>query len=944
MSKNLIRKGLAVVSVAALGMTGLSVLPASAAGQADTTFVSLVPNTGSAYAVMATETFSLKSNQSSPVTSTGRDLKWLVTDADSVSEPLRTSTLAEYTIADDTTVVANGTTTVRVNAANVASALTTGDVIEFTANFAVADNAAGDNSVNAASADTRFTVTVAEDKTYFTFTSNQTPAAAKDTVNGAQTIRVIRSARDTDGSYVVDTGLDTNTSNKVLVLDNTGTDSESVTVTAWVDDNGNDVIDTTEYVSPTRTVQFVAAADLTGTVSYDPVVLGDSDITAYVTTTPALNGAQSSADVEVGFTYQGSSVTDYNNASFDAATGTWVANSDAIGGGVIAGSYSVTPAYNGTAIGPKVTIGIGARVASEATGSAVETANINVYDNDTNDPELEIRAGTLTAVATYSVVDADGNAIGAGKAVRVETTGGTLPTGAKLNGVAITAGKVFDLTTDSKGQLTLTVTATAAAAGKSVYFDVRAEGLSATEVDFDFDWYAAEYDLHELNNDGSDAYAEVDSDYARSVAVGGTHTFNFAFVDQWAQGPQTGSYRLNVVTSGRTVSEKNYPMGTNGRVTVSVGDDQVGSGSYIDVDVEPEKQLTNGTWSDSESEVSGEGITWVIWPAAQTGGTVTLDDDEDNVDLALIDLVAGDGRVSQDDITEAHSGDDHYDLSGTVTDSVDGTYRKGARVTVTAPSSVMISDGYRSAFGSLTLFADEDGDFGVSLTSNRSQKDAVITVSSMGGTDTFKLTVNNAEADTAVAATVSAPKSVKAGRTMVYTVTLVDEYGNPVITDTTATGYNAGDTTPSVAVSYSGPGLVTTDIATKTNASGQIRVSVLVGTLDTGVASFTASYDSNGSTADVAGTTIVFSNSSAVWVGPIANAKAGAKKGNVVVEAYRAKGKTVSVFVGGTRVASFVADKANDSMVVKGIKSGTRNVRVTLSGPGEDFRGAVTVK
>jgi hypothetical protein len=92
------------------------------------------------------------------------------------------------------------------------------------------------------------------------------------------------------------------------------------------------------------------------------------------------------------------------------------------------------------------------------------------------------------------------------------------------------------------------------------------------------------------------------------------------------------------------------------------------------------------------------------------------------------------------------------------------------------------------------------------------------------------------------------------------------------------------------------------------------------------------------------GTTSALTASTATWVGPIANAKAGVKKGRVIIEAYRAKGKTVNVFVGKTRVASYVSNKANFSKVVRGIKSGDRNVRVVLSGPGEDFRGVITVK
>ena len=81
----------------------------------------------------------------------------------------------------------------------------------------------------------------------------------------------------------------------------------------------------------------------------------------------------------------------------------------------------------------------------------------------------------------------------------------------------------------------------------------------------------------------------------------------------------------------------------------------------------------------------------------------------------------------------------------------------------------------------------------------------------------------------------------------------------------------------------------------------------------------------------------------AVWVGPVANAVAGDKAGRVTIEAYRAKGKTVNVFVGSKRVASYKSDKAEFSKSVK-VKTGTRNVRVVIVGPSSDFSGAIVVK
>jgi hypothetical protein len=225
--------------------------------------------------------------------------------------------------------------------------------------------------------------------------------------------------------------------------------------------------------------------------------------------------------------------------------------------------------------------------------------------------------------------------------------------------------------------------------------------------------------------------------------------------------------------------------------------------------------------------------------------------------------------------------------------------------------------------GTLTLNADANGRFAVDVFSNKAGKQ-IVTITSGGKSVKVEVWFDDAAPTAGVNANFVAPKSIKAGRTLVVTVKFTDKYGNPV---------SATKSSNDLKLTYSGPGFVTNEPEDLVEGAATWRI--LVGVGDTGPAVFSLSA--------YTGTDLV-SASSATWVGPIANAKAGAKKGRVIVEAYRAKGKTVNVFVGGTRVGTFKANKANFSAVVRGVKSGTRNVRVTLSGPGEDFRGAITVK
>ena len=933
MSKNLTFKGVAFGALIALSVS--VVAPASAAGLADTSFVSLAPSVGTEYAVVADDgaSFTLRSNEASTVVS--GDLKFLVTDASGTVEPSVNSTglgTSEYDLLDADTVerAANGIVYITTGVAAIPTTLDTGDVIylEDDLEFPGDDVAAGWYSLTADA-----TSTVISFQTSVTAAEAATAAAS----TAGDSIYFVHGARASDDTYVVDSVVSSSSTSEDLELVAASTDDVSVTVQSWVDANGNDTLDSTEYASPVRTVTFVDAATLTGVVTYDPVVLGDGDIYAYVTTTPALNGDMSSDDVEVGFTYQGVSGTDEINASFDSVTRKWEATGD--NGNtltVVNGSYSVTPYYNQTAIGPKVTIGIATAVVDEATAEASETININVYDSGTDDVSLDIRKGTLSASATYSVVDEDGVAVGAGKAVRVIANSLDLPTGAKLNGTSITDGKTFDFTTDSKGQVALTVTGTASIASDYVYLDITAEGVGSTFTEVDLDWDDAEYELYEVNNSETDYYCDsVDCDNERSIAEGGSATLDFAFVDQWAQGPLTGSYRFNVAVSDRSVSEKNYALPTTGRVSVTVADEDLGSANdYVTIAVTPQKQLANGTWSSAETEVTGENDTWYLMPSSQTNGAVTLGGTSGSTSLANEDLVTGNQVITQADVTRQHD-PSHEDLYGTVTDKTDGTLRAGAKVTVSGPANVLFAEGERSAFGSLTMYADNRGDFYFSMSSNVAQTDTVITVTSQGGSDTYELTVDPADETAGSALVTAGPTSVYGGRTLSMTVTLKDKYGNVV---------NGGDSGSSgISMSYDGPGFVIEDPSnvSELGSDGKFTVRILLGHEDTGVATFSVDYDPSGTdfTSDD-----VLSASSATWVGPIANATAGAKSGRIVVETYAAKGKTVKVYVGSKLRATFVANQMNDKFVLKGVKSGARNVKVRLAGQGSDFVGAVSVK
>jgi hypothetical protein len=333
MSKNLTRKGLALGAASALVLTGFSAIPANAAGQADTTFVSLAPSAGTEYSVLSgnSKEFTLSANEATSIV--GGSLSFLVQDGDNGVEPVIASGTS-YTTGTITDWSATGGTATFT----VANKLVIGDVVNISGLQTITDDATTDTDGAAVTiAAANYTVTNAG-------TANFTAAyvgtvIASDTnaidetfsANNAGAAELVRSKRSTtDGSYVVDSGAATSASNETLTLktSSTETSTRSIEVTAWVDANGNRKIDTPEYVSPTRTVQFIKASEVVASTSLTYPTPGDISLKATVTLTPNLNEQQGMAatDVKIGFTRPGSTATVAVDATQNDTTRVWSAS------------------------------------------------------------------------------------------------------------------------------------------------------------------------------------------------------------------------------------------------------------------------------------------------------------------------------------------------------------------------------------------------------------------------------------------------------------------------------------------------------------------------------------------------------------------------------------------------------------------------------------------
>jgi hypothetical protein len=313
MTKNMTRRGLAFGATIALSAGLFSAVPAVAAGNVDGS-VTLVPNVGLEYSVRSNDAFDLKSNYDASLTSANRYLKFLVADTASKTKvdvdnngntgdvPLTTITgVTSYAI--DTLVV-----TVVTAAAHK---LQPGDVVAIalmnagTGTGVVTD---GDYTVVSTPSTTSFTFDEADatdvvatadaDATIdAVVTAQGLNTRAQIVARGLGSVNVVGgsfpvSARSTtDNSYVVTGIANSVAADQVVRLVSTDTtQTVSVDVTAWVDNNGNDLIDATEKASATRTVSFVHSTGITATTTIRPATAGESTVTADVMTTPTLNG------------------------------------------------------------------------------------------------------------------------------------------------------------------------------------------------------------------------------------------------------------------------------------------------------------------------------------------------------------------------------------------------------------------------------------------------------------------------------------------------------------------------------------------------------------------------------------------------------------------------------------------------------------------------------
>ena len=954
MANNTTRKGLALAAAGSLALTGLVATPAQAAGLYVEGYVTLAPTSGAEYDVLTgnAKEFSLTANFANAAEDAGEYLKFLVVNSneDVVVDDAKSS---QYSVAgiDGNDVAGtdagdNDTITVTFTGHN----FKVGDVVTFSG----FDNAGGVD-LTGENADQTITAVTATTVTFVAGGVLGGDLAARDEDVTAK-LKTPAYTASTD-SFVFNTKSDSNNADKVLVLE-TGniTTARTASVTAWIDSNDDGDIDASEYVSPTRTVRWLTAADVSATSTIQSQIVGATSVVAHVVTTPTLNGDQMSAgDVTAKFTVQGSPTT------FSASSSTWnttanrweatltrshavnqttkagnvvtmqfEANHDLTTGETIKVADMANAGNNASFVvtvkdADEVTFTNAAGVAEGANAPGTATVEVvagaysaTAYIGATavsakvgNSVAAVTSAGGATAVAEDAnnnvTVDANGDSTVVARPAT--KTVSALMSFTDANGVAVTAGRPVVLTATTITNATgVTVNGTAVTQGNTVSATTDANGQVAVTVTTTS---AVANDVVKVTGvaegvAGTSTFAQWSwaavsytlhdvngAGTTRSIAKGGAYSFDFVIADQWAT-LQTGSLRLKVAVSGNTVSET-YPTIANGRTTVTVSDAQIGANN-VTVVVTPQKLQADGTTWNGTGTASA--VTYTLYPAAQSGAAVTAVSADASVAFPTTAVAAGDSRLTQTTVTgDGTAGTDAVEITGVVTDSLTGVVKSGAPVTISGPSSLLFVDGTRAQFGSITLYADANGAYSVHVRSNTAQKDSVVTVATQGGSKTIKVTFEAADDNSGTSLVISAPDYVKAGSTFIATATLTDKFGNAVLADSA----NGGALTADFKAEYTGPGLVIGSLPTKTAADGTAKIAYLLGSNDTGTITVTFSYDANGDADYIDTGDLVVTKTITIGEAPAADdtkVNAGSFKGYVAIYAKGHEGKRLSAKVG----------------------------------------------
>jgi hypothetical protein len=993
MSKNLTRKGLAFGALVALGSTVIAGTPATAAG-IDNGYVALADTQEYGNYNMLTTGYISLDGSFAGAAETGGELKFYVEDTSAISvfdvvpegasDTLTTvddatAAAGAASLDDDTSLVVSGegtaTATVTFNI-DADSGFEVGDVV----NVDLAGSYDGTNPINAANlllleGDHVLTAVVdTNGSESFSYEINGLAAGLhtySDTLAEATTLSVVEqtssavfdskadlrlatfgsagvvgaaSPRSTTAATLNNYVVDTNEENVVAgnqavrFYSTSDTTGGSIKVTAWVDNDNDGVIDSTEYVSPTRTITFVTPANAGYTISQEGVYIGSDAVTAVVTADLNLAevGAQSLLEVSIDHIDNGSTVAETDaTLAFDTTDENLQGSDSDLTNNLAAGDsirFAVESAN--VEVGSPATFGVGSLVVAGSTMVVDATANNTeavIKDADgtgASTANSTVRSKTASVSATYSAFDgtpldttADKVVPGVPYTATVTSSAVTTADGVKVNSTVVDGGtETFTGVTDASGQIKLTLTQTAADAADWVQVSLSVQGLATSGV-VKFTYADADYDVYNAAGELSSS-----TDYNQSVKIAGSLAQKYIVADQFGIAPVNGTMvvtatRAAAVARVTTAATWGYQVPVvDGKATVTIVDNGAGTGS--DTVTIKALEITGGGALSTEHDSNTYTLSYVSTDADYTpkGVTATLDYDgiddtatnEDPVAVSAKTLASFDTRATAGknapvletynvDSDSNDTVDAQLTLSGSVSNAASGLVA-GTPVTISAKGLLF---AFTTA-GSATIYGMDT----ITVNTNAAGAYSVEVYGDRGGKQTITVTAGAATASASVTFAVGTPaaldlkttKVAKSGRAVDVVATVTDKYG------VASKGSTVSFVTTGAGYLNSASGV--------TDANGKVSLKLILGSDEKGITTISA-------TTSIAGVDVT--KTGYTFTGVSAKITKAATSSAVVKNA---AGATVKI-VRGTKTTTKTASSNSFKISVKG---GSGSVKVYVNG------------
>jgi hypothetical protein len=954
MSKNLYKKGLALGTVLALGVTGLTGVAATAASGD----VTIAPLTGTKYGAFSTDTFKVKTtvvNTVSPST-----LAYKIDSAD------HKELLIKVVTNESTPNPANDVKLIGINSLGATVAINSGN--------AIAIDGTDDDGTFAV----KFNATSSE------FTSliviplwDSANATATSTIEVTPLEAVATSSSvATDLLTAATVYLDTVAANVPDRLDYADGDV-SVGLTAWVETGSDYTTVDSAFASSTQTInwydpkstsiiprveRFVnsngaelndAGNDLAGSIEFTKPVnldqvdlakwnykVAQSDGTAIVAETALVAGDATKA---VGYDKHddfGRILAIFPKA--DNLSVTLDATKDYV--------VSIASTGTGSTYFSSVAYGLPKNDAAADQIQATVTDGDNALQTDSDDTSISLRAGTksFTYKAQIKTADATAAETASIQVLAIVKAGSYLPAGGSYTisgaSAAVTKTSVATIVTgftDAKGQFSVTVTSEKAAASESYTVDFYVlDGVGNDET-----W---------TNVNKTATTALYTATYADAVATtlvpestvlaGANVTAKFTVKDQFGKatavnGTKALSIELQAANSANL--DKDAVVAADGTASFTFAN-YVTAGSS---DVLTAKVYTG---TSSSPTFLGGSLTKTLslynpGAASAVNAPASL-----STDITYDDFITGTSNTT----TNVAPNDGGVALTGTVVDA-NGTGIPGAVVTIAAKGLQFQKNGGTDYYvDSITVAADAAGAYNVNVWSHVVNTTGVAVSVTSGGksaTTTLKTYLPTGLNGNNLVFSLALPATIVKNTTYAVTAKLADKWGNPVATSTTGVNFQG---TGSVEINS-----VSTQVAKTFDKNGQALVFVrsikdIAGPGSVSAALAAGNYAATSSATataltiteiatDVAATkwdetkfkNTIDTNVEVLEVAPApaASAAASGSTGKFYASATNAAGKKVVVKVNGAFAKSFTGTAAKKVISVVAAK-GTKTITIFVGG------------